>query len=120
GIAALDHAMDVAQRPQKFCAFDRDLHGKPASAPVKKHPNPGARLAGRQAGEQRWQERAKIARAMDRQVHRATSPHRAGRGLFAAYSCSCRLRISISSASAMSEPPVTRPSILRTACSTVV
>ena len=36
----------------------------------------------------------------------------------AVYSCSCRFRISISSASAMSLP--TRPSILRTACSTVV
>ncbi len=34
------------------------------------------------------------------------------------YSCNCLLRISISSASAMSLP--TRPSILRTACSTVV
>src|ERR1700757_1999515 len=36
----------------------------------------------------------------------------------ASYSCNCRFRISISSASAISAP--TRPSILRTACSTVV
>src|SRR5262249_30382004 len=39
-------------------------------------------------------------------------------GCGVAYSCSCRFRISISSAKAMSLP--TRPSIFRTACNTVV
>ena len=30
-VAALDHAMDVAQRLQQLCAFDRDLHDEPRS-----------------------------------------------------------------------------------------
>src|SRR5262249_23916903 len=66
GIASLDHAMDVAQRLQKFCTLYGNFHGNPAPAPSKRPLKPGAtasRLAECEAWEQRWGQRALCATA---------------------------------------------------------
>src|SRR4029434_1648368 len=134
-VAPLDHAMDVAQRLQKLSKLCSNFHEKPAPAPSKTILNEARRQAGargmRSRGAKVTKERVFRKGGFPVSGHIPRRPQAAakqkapsdGDGAFLrcqvpAYSCNCRLRISISSAKAISLP--TRPSILRTACRTVV
>ena len=50
GIAPLDHAMHVTQRPQKFCTLDCNFHRKIRFGALENTPEPGA-TAGRRNAE---------------------------------------------------------------------
>src|SRR5262249_11880231 len=149
GIAPLDHAMDMAERLQERCAFDGDLHfsirplawtspkgGKEGGACLRfsqgrwrltvQLPNgfgrisvpPGRRENGKKlAGKATHQgESAFPPCSQPLWLCQLSGTPPAPTGL--AHSCNCRFSSSISSASAVSV--LTRFSILRTACSTVV
>ena len=117
GVAPLDHAMHVAQRLQQLCALDGDLHGSASDVKGRQTWRRLRRfLQGLSAPEPRFSLRF-TGLARQAKGPRDGGPS-AGVGGAAAYSCSCRFRTSISSASMASLP--TSPSILRTACSTVV
>src|SRR4029077_6945159 len=138
GVTPLDHAMDVAQRLQKFCTLDGNFHGKTRFGAFKRK-NQAQRQAGvrgmRSRGAKVTKERAfrkgafwarwHIPRRSQARISKRPHPgdrpfayRITGGAIPARYSCNCRLRISISSANAMSLP--TRPSILRTAWRTRV